>query len=311
MFGMATTTKSPKAKTKTAKAKSTKSSSTKTSSKSTTKKVTKPAAKAEVKVSASTGPSKTSLLQKIYMASIAINVAIVGAAYMLMNKTSYQLSVGFWTRDDLASKTSTVFAPATQGIVDIQIRYIVMAIAAVSLVLPILYLTRLEAFHAKAMKNKVLPTRWIEMAITTALMVETVAILSGVLDIAVLKVVGGLMAVTMVLGWMAEKRTAEAGRPATAKYYLSMVTGLLPWILIATYAVSTYVFGGIRSPWYVYALYAVMLIGAGVIGSYQLKGLKSEGELKNYDLVERNYAVLSLLVRTVFAVVLIVGLMAK
>lgn len=307
---MATTTKSSKAKSKTSKAKSTKSSSAKVTKKTTSTKVTKPVAKAATK-SSSTARGAMTLLQKIYALSIAVYAAIAVAAFYLMDKTSYPLSVGYWAKDSLASNSKTVFAPASQSIFDIQARYLVMALAIVSLVGPLLYLTRLKNYHVRALKNKVLQSRWVDMAVAVAIMAETVAIVSGVLDIATLKVVGGLMVVTCVLGWMAEKRTAEAGKPATAKYYLSMVTGLLPWVLIAFYAVSTVVYGGVRTSWFVYALYAVMLVGAGVIGTHQLKSLKSEGGMKDYEAVERRYAILGLVTRTAFSVVLIVGLMAK
>lgn len=305
---MATTTKSTKAKTKTSKAKSTKSrtASASAAKKTTSKKVSKPAAKATTQSVSNLTP-----LQKVYAVSIAVYVAIAGAAYMLMTTASHQLSLGYLTKDELASESSTVFAPATQGIVDVQVRYLVMAVAILSVVAPVLYLAKLKSYHQKSLKQKVLLPRWIDMAVVSAIMVETVAILSGIVDIATLKVVGGLMVVTMILGLMAEKRTAEAGKPATAKYYLSMVTGLLPWVLIAFYAVSTVLLGEVRSAWYVYALYAVMLAGAGVIGSYQLKALRAQGELKNYELVERNYAVLSLATRTAFAAILIAGLMVK
>lgn len=306
---MATTKKSTKAKTKTTKAKSAKpkSAGAKASKKTTAKKVTKPVEVVkEKKTTVSSG-----MLQKLYAVSIVIYVAIAGAAYALMSNASYQLSVGYWSKDELASTTQTVFAPATQGVVDIQIRYVVMAVALLSAVIPALYLTRLKKYHEQSLKNKVLPTRWFDMAVVVAIMLETVAIVSGVLDLGTLKLVGGLMVVTCILGWMAERRTAEAARPATAKYYLSMFTGLLPWVLIAIYAVSTYVYGEVRATWFVYALYAVMLISAGLIGTNQLKGLKAEGSHKDYQVVERNYAALSLLARTAFSIVLIVGLMSK
>ncbi len=311
---MATTTKSTKAKTKTSKAKTTKpkTTATKVTKKSTAAKTVKPTivVKTTPKQNTVSAGSMT-LLQKIYAASIGIYVAIAAAAYMLMSEASVQLSVGYLAKDELKSVNGTQFAPATQGIVDVQIRWIVMAVALLSIIVPALYLTRLKAYHAKALKEKVLMTRWIDMAIVAAIMLETVAVLSGVFDIGTLKLIGGLMVVTMILGWMAEKRTAEAGKPATAKYYLSMVTGLLPWVTIAMYALFTYTIGTLRSPWYVYALYVVLLGAGGVIGNYQLKSLKAEGELKNYDLVERNYAALSLVTRTAFAAILIIGLMAK
>jgi len=302
---MAKRTTTTKAKTKTTKSKT-------ASAKSVNAKTTKKASKPEAVATKTKKPAISVLnLKNIYAASIVIYIAIAGAAYALMTTASYQLSVGYWAKDELASSTQTVFAPATQGVYDIQIRFVVMAVALLSAVIPALYLTRLKKYHEQSIKNKVLPTRWLDMAVVAAIMLETVALVSGVLDVGTLKLIGGLMVVTCILGWMAEKRTAEAGKPATAKYYLSMVTGILPWIVIAIYAVSTVVYGEIRSPWFVYALYAVMLIAAGLIGTNQLKGLKAEGPQKNYEVVERNYAVLGLLARTAFSVVLIVGLMSK
>ncbi len=306
---MATTTKkTTKAKTKTVKPKTStaKTSTTKSVKKSVTKKPTIKAV--EVK---SNPVAPVNVLQKIYAISIAVYVAIAGAAYFLMSNASYQLSIGYWTKDALASANSTVFAAGSQGLVDVQVKWIVMTVALLSIVMPVLYLTKLKDYHQKSMKAKVLPTRWLDMAVVAAIMIEAVAIVSGVLDIGTLKLVGGLMVVTCILGWMAEKRTAEAGKPATAKYYLSMLTGLLPWVLIGLYAIATPLYGEVRSPWFVYALYAVMLIGAGIVGSNQLKGLKGQGKYASFGYIEKNYAVSSLVIRTMFAAVLIIGLMAK
>jgi len=309
---MATTTKkSTKAKTKTAKAKTTKSKTT--TAKATKKTVAKTSVKETPVKSASAKTQKnisSGLLQKIYAASIAVYLALAGAAYFLMNTTASPLSVGYWTNDELASTTQTVFAPATQSVWDVQYRFIVIAVALISTIVPILYLTRLKKQQKIGIKARVMPLRWIDMAIVSALMLETVALLSAIQDIGTVKLIGAFMVVTCILGWMAERRTARDGAPATAKYYLAAVTGTLPWIVIAIYAVSTYVFGALRSPWYVYALY-VAVLGAGVlIATHQLKALKGEGALKNYEVVERNYSVLSLVTRTIFAVILIVGLMA-
>lgn len=313
---MATTTKSSKAKTKTSKVKKpvTKSKSAKTSKKTTTAKVTKVQASKKTS-SNTTKPTKynapTSALRKLYAISVAVYVSLAGAAFFLMNNASYQLSVGYWGKDQLKSVNGTQFAPATQGIVDIEIKWIVMALALISVVLPILYLTRLKASNESSIKNKVMPSRWIEMAIVSVVMIETIGILSGVLDLATLKVMGGLMVVTMILGWMAEKRTAKVGGAAVREYYLSVLTGLLPWVLIVSYAFFTVFYGELRASWFVYALYGVMLIGAVLIGRHQLASLKAEGKLSNYELVEQNYATLSLVTRTAFAVVLIVGFLSK
>jgi hypothetical protein len=315
---MATTTKSSKAKTKTSKAKKSAppAKSVKTSKKTTSAKVTKKdtakvVSKSTTKTTIKSPNNPTSALTKLYSISVAVYVAIAGAAFFLMNNASYQLSVGYWGKDQLKSVNGTQFAPATQGIVDIEVKWIVMALAIASLVLPILYLTKLKAENEKSLKNKIMPSRWIEMAFLSAIMIETVGILSGVLDIATLKVMGALMVVTMILGWIAEKRTAKVGGAAVREYYLSVLTGLLPWVIIASYAFFTMFYGELRSQWFVYVLYGIMLIGAALIGRHQLSSLKGEGKLSSYEAVEQKYATLSLVLRTTFAVVLIVGFLAK
>lgn len=317
---MATTTKSSKAKTKTAKVKNsaakkpapkkTSVKSANTTSKSTSTKVVVSKKTVTTKDSKKSKEPKTRL-QKLYAISIVVYGLIALAAYFLMSNLSFQLSVGYWGKDELKSVNGTQFAPATQGIVDVQVKWIVIALAVVSIVLPILYLTRLKKDHEDSIKTKVMPKRWIEMAITSAIMVEAVAMLSGVLDIATLKLIGSFMVVTMIAGWMAEKRTVETGKAAIREYYLGFIAGILPWLVIVSYAVFTIVFGDIRATWFVYALYVVLVIGASIIGRNQLLSLKRVGKFANYEVVQENYVSLSLILRVLFSVILIIGLYSR
>lgn len=315
---MAKSTKSTKAKTKTSnKSKTvTKSKSIKATSKSTaTKVVKKPVTKSTKSESVKkeekkTAYAKMSPLQRIYAGSIAVYLVLATAAFFVMNNLSFQLSVGYWGKDELKSVNGTQFAPATQGIVDVESKWLVMAMAILSIIVPVLYLTRLKASNENQLKNRIMTTRWIDMAIIGALMVETVAILSGVLDLGTLKLIGGLMVITMAAGWFAEKRTAKENTPAIREYYLGMLSGILPWIVIFSYAIFTYVFGSLRSPWYVYVLYVVMLVGAGLMSKLQLASLKKEKKYSDYNEVEKSYAVNSLALRTAFAVILIIGFMS-
>lgn len=317
---MATTTKSSKAKTKTTKAKkpAAKKPTSKNTSVKSAKSTSKPTATKVVvsKKTITTKDSKKSKepktrLQKLYAASIVVYGLIAVAAYLLMSNLSFQLSVGYWGKDELKSVNGTQFAPATQGVVDVQIKWIVIALAVVSIVLPILYLTIFKKDHEDSIKAKVMPKRWIEMAITSAIMVEAVAMLSGVLDIATLKLIGGCMIVTMIAGWMAEKRTIETGKAAIREHYLGLITGILPWLVIISYAIFTIVFGDIRATWFVYALYVVLVVGGSIIGKNQLLSLKRVGKFANYEAVQENYVFLSLILRVLFSVVLIIGLHSR
>ena len=142
------------------------------------------------------------------------------------------------------------------------------------------------------------------MAVVTALITEVAAVLSGVQDVMVLKLVAGLVIVTAILNWFAEKRHLT-DKTARGAYLLSIITAALPWVLIGGYAVATLVHGIVRSPWYVYALYATTLLATAGYLYNQRRHLKG---LQGYEVTERNYLQLGIFAKVAFAVVLIVGL---
>jgi hypothetical protein len=324
---MAKKTTTTKAKTKTAKT-TTRAAAARTTRKTTKAAVAKPtrtkAAKAvkSTKVTKTTkaAPVKTakvsrvksltSRLRSLNLASAALFAALAVAAGLLMTNASSPVSVGYSTRDELRSASTTVFAPASQNVADVEYRWIVVAVLAVSVVLPLLYATKLRNRYEAAVAGNVVPWRWIDLAVTSALMVETVALFSGVTDLMTLKLAGALMAVTCFLGWLSERRKA-AGAVGFAPYIGSIFTGVMPWILIGGYAVATWVYGLVRYPWYVYALMAVVLGGFTLLAVNQLMQLKDRRKWADYAFVERNYLTINLLVKTLFAAVLILGLQQK
>jgi hypothetical protein len=85
------------------------------------------------------------------------------------------------------------------------------------------------------------------------------------------------------------------------------VTGVLPWLLIAVSALTTYMYGLVRSPWYVYALYAVTLVGFGGLAFNQRQHYRRANQWK-YEVVERNYVLINLAVKAAFALILLAGL---
>jgi hypothetical protein len=248
-------------------------------------------------------------LRKWHIVSAVVFVLLAVLAGAMMGSTSYQTTVGLWARDDLASTATTVFAPAVHVLYDVEVRWLVVVVMAVSAIAPVLYATKLEAAYTSYVRNtRMVPYRWLDFGVTTALMVETVALLSGVHDIFTLKLIGGLMLVTCLLGLIAERQNTNATKPVWSAYVLSLFSGALPWVLIAAFAVSTVVFGAIRSPWYVYALYASSLIGFSLIAWTQCQQFKRAGQSADYLVVERNYAVISVLTKVAFAAILIVGI---
>lgn len=299
---MATIKKSPKAKTKTAATRATKT--TKTTTKRATAKVTKKTVAAKV-VKKPTMTTDT-LLTRLHILSAFVAVALAGVAAWMMNATKFELTIGGLAKNELAAQGATTLVPAVSHVYDVEIRWLVVITLALGAILPLLTLTVYKARFTAAIRDRVNLLRWIDVAVISALMVEIIALLSGVNDILTLKLLAGLMAVTSLLGWVSEKRNKQAGRPAWSEFVVSLVTGMLPWILIAGYAVNTWVQGRTHNEWYVYALYAAVM--AGFIGySYTLYRAISRRDT-NVATIERNYLIVSILLKTAFGAILIAGL---
>lgn len=306
---MATTKKSSKAKSKTAKKPLTKSTKSAAAAKKTVsaKPVRSIAASKTTRVTTRT-TNRSPLANLLFVtAFLSAGLAILAGLYM--SQKSYQLFTGLLTRDELASTVSTVFVPAIRSLYDVELRWLAVATMVLSAIFPLLYLTRLKGLYAKGQQKRAFLWRWIENGIVGSLIIVTIALLSGVQDIVTLKLLAGLTIVSGLLAWTAEKQHAEAQRPATAAYLLSLVTGLLPWLLIGAYAIATPIYGMVRNTGFVYGLYAIALAGFVAAAINLRKYLKSASTPASYELTERNYVLINLLVRTAFAVTLIVGLL--
>lgn len=297
---MATKKTSTKAKTKTtkAKSKSTKKTGVAKQAKATTPKVTAKAA-----VAKKAKPSVTvQKLGGLHMLSAGLFLLLAVLAGVLMSNVSYQLTVGHIARDELAGGT---LVPAVQAVYDVELRWLVVTALVLSAVMPVLYLTNLRERYTSFVKNtRMQPMRWIDFAVTGAFIVSVVALLSGVSDLPTLKLVGGLVVATGILGLIAERQNNTTAKPVRIAYLTSLLTGFLPWLLITTYAVATVIYAA-YAPWYIYALYAAVL--GGYVLHVRNQHLALYRPTSNYLMVERNYVVVNLLLKSAFAVILIAG----
>ena len=207
----------------------------------------------------------------------------------------------------MASGSNTVFNPAAHGLYDLNLRWVVVAILVASAVLPLLWVFRWRRQYEQNIAAEAMPQRWIEMAVTSVLMMEVVAIVSGVHDVMTLKLVSGFMLLTCALGWLADKQNRKTNQTDWTAYVMALVSGAFPWLLIAVTALATYFYGMVRSPWWVYALYVVTLGGFGLMAFTQHQHYRKANQWK-YETVERRYILISILTKVAFAAVLLAGL---
>ena len=302
---MATTKKSTKAKTKTSKKSSTNKSK---STKSIKQSASTSAIKQRFTKKPHTKYTVVEQLRRLNIFSGVVALLLAGAAGFFMDNTSYQIFTSMLTKDQLASTTNTVFVPAIHVIYDIELRWVVVAVLLISAILPLLAATRNRKSYETALANKIMLWRWIDTAVVGALMTSIVALISGVQDLVTLKVTGILVIITSMLGWLAERRNAGTSKSTKSDHWLSTLTGLVPLIIIAVYAYGTVVYGLVRSPWYVYALYAATIVVFLGYAKNQKRGAKG---LQTYEQTERKYIQLGICAKVVFAVILIVGLYKK
>lgn len=296
---MATTPrKSTKAKTKTTKKPVTKSAKT------NQKSVAVPAAK-KTRVKQVARPDVAEQLRQQNIISAFISLGLAGVAAYFMGNHAVQVFTSLLTRDELTSRVITVLAPATRRLFDVELRWYVVAVMLLSAVLPILLLTVFKNQNEPSVARKINLWRLIDSAVIGSLVVAGVALLSGVQDIMTLLLMIGLIFVSAVLGWFAEKQNANKPGSARNIFVLDVFAGALPWLIIAGYAVGTFLFGMVRSPWYVYALYTTTALGFLAYAFNQNKLLTST---QDYPTSERKYAQIGTFIRVAFAVILIIGL---
>jgi hypothetical protein len=250
-------------------------------------------------------------LRRLYAASAGLFAILAVVAGVVMQPATYQVVLGYLTSDQLASRAvgTTVFARGQQAVMDVELRWVLVGLLILSAILPVLYLTRLAAQNKKAIKEKALAWRWLDLAITGSLLLAVSALLTGVQDLLVLVVVIGLGVLAAGAWRLAERDNVKARKPALLNYWIGVYVAALPWILIFGYMLTTLFYGAVRSPWYVYAAIAVVLlgfVGYALNQRFQYEGKRKQW--KDYLFVERNYAVLNIAMKAVFAVVLIVGL---
>lgn len=317
---MAKTTTTSKAKTKTTKSTKKPATAAAKTTKSTVTAKKAAAKKAPVKVTSTkvvtpinkTAPAKVVKTVKtgtpiLNRAQVLLGVVFAGLATLagfFMNNESVQVLFSHLTKDELASRTGTVLAPAAHVLYEVEYRWLVVAMLAVLAVLAVLRGTKYFAREESAVQAKVAPLRWIDYAVTSAFAFTIAGLLNGVQDGVALKFGVVSLIVAALLGWAFERETAVDGKAAKVIYGASLVMTAVPVLMLAATMYATWFYGMVRSPWYAYAAAAVFALSVLLTTRMQWRNKQAV----NYGLLDRGYNRLAVFSKVAFAVVLIVGL---
>lgn len=242
-------------------------------------------------------------LRRFNLFSAAVSAVLAILSGWFMSSKSVDLLWPYAAKDELASANSTVYGPAMQVFVTVELRYLIAAIFAISAVFSLLLATKLRSRYEAGVKAKVSSLRWLFIGAISALYLELASITAAVVDITTFKLVAGLVLITAILGMFAEKANQSNEKNFTL-FYLSLFTGFLAWLPLVFSFIGTSLYGTTILDAYTYVLAAVLLIGFSSYAMTKYRYIKNGADAKGYLQIEGNYITNSFLLNIAVFVVL-------
>jgi hypothetical protein len=113
----------------------------------------------------------------------------------------------------------------------------------------------------------------------------------------------GLTAVMNLLGLVMEthNNVTKRQQPNWLSFMVGSLAGILPWVVLALYFISTNLFGGGRVPSFVYWIYVSIFVLFSSFAVNMYLQYKKQGKWANYYFGERGYMILSLVAKSALA----------
>lgn len=313
---MATTSKSKTTRTtKTSKAK--KPVATKTTPKAVkAKSVAKTKAvvtkKTTEKASVTASSKVLTPFERVRSVQIAFGLANIVFAAVVATLTAAAVAVklGFQAKDEFASKTDKVLGDSHEVIFNLNPHIVLIAALAFSGLASVLVATRFKQRYEKAINYGASGLRWLIMGISSALLIAFVGLLVGIDDLAVLKMMEGLIILTTMLSFMAERENIAAVRPKWFAFTLSLFAGFLAWLPIIASLIGTTIFGSETFEPYVYGIAGVTLLGFTGFALNQYRHLKNRATAVYAD-VEARYLRIDLVTKFIVVLILVLHSVTK
>lgn len=251
--------------------------------------------------------STPSGVRKLYVISVLIFTLLAAVAGVFMHSAHFDLSLGYLTSNELLSQGGTVFAPAERVMYSLDIRWLTVAVLALSAVFSVVGASRMRRSSAEIASGVPQPWRWADAAITGAGLVAIVAILSGIQGLLELKLLAILTAVAFAFAWITERENYRSPTFVRGAYWASVGVGALVLLALVVYAVTTPLYGMVRFPWYTYALGGALVLGSVIAVFERYRAFNRQGSWASPLFLERNFVLTNLLVKVAAGAILIAG----
>lgn len=242
-------------------------------------------------------------IKSMHISLTLMYLVFAGLVIGFVKTVASSVTLGLQTKDEFGSGVNVVLGPSSEVLYNIEPKYVLVAALVVSALGSLLLATKVRKRYEKTLTAGISGFRWVLMGVSAALLIEFVNLLAGVNDIAVLKISSGLIVITTMLAWIAERDNVGSARPKWLAFGLSLFTGAFAWLPLLGSLIGTSVYGMERFGWHVYALAGVTLLGFTGFAVNQYLQIRGRGTKKDYTKVEETYLRIGML--TKFAVVLV------
>ncbi len=204
------------------------------------------------------------------------------------------------TRYGFDSETETLF-PETVSVIDINLPLLTAAFLFISAFAHTAIATVLYDRYVDYLDRGMNPYRWYEYSVSASLMIVVIGMLSGIWDVGTLAALFGLVAVMNLSGLLMEQRNESTDETDWTPYWVGVVAGAIPWIVIAVTFIGTVVASGGEFPTFVIYIYVSIFIFFNLFALNMALQYLEVSWWKNYLFGEKMYVLLSLVAKSLLA----------
>lgn len=221
-----------------------------------------------------------------------------GLMFVLSNDFSLPLRYSYLTYD--TATQSLVLE--TSKLLDIRIGplvalfLLISAIAHFTLASPWGY-----PWYVKNLKKHINYARWYEYSISSSIMIVIIAMLVGIYDIGTLLPLFVINAIMNLCGLMMELHNQTTEKTRWTAYYIGVIAGLVPWLVIAIYFAGASIASAGSIPDFVLYIYMSIAFFFNIFAINMILQYKKIGPWRDYLYGERFYIILSLVAKTALA----------
>jgi hypothetical protein len=204
------------------------------------------------------------------------------------------------TRYGFNPETESIF-PETVSFIDANLPLLVAGFLFISAFAHTAIATVLYDRYVDYLDRGMNPYRWYEYAVSASLMIVVIGMLAGVWDLGTLVGLFGLVAVMNLSGLLMERRNESTEETDWTPYWVGVVAGIVPWIVIAITFVGTVVASDGEFPQFVIYIYVSIFIFFNLFALNMALQYLEVSRWKNYLFGEKMYVLLSLVAKSALA----------